>query len=59
MQIQTGLDIARVEHAERRWTAERYRRAGEARTETGCRTAAHQERRFSLVRGFVTRQVGT
>jgi hypothetical protein len=54
----TTLDIAPVEHAERIRGAERPRRAGEARTEPDCRTAARRERRFSFVRTLMTRQVG-
>jgi hypothetical protein len=53
----TSLDRARVEHAERIRSAERRRRAGEARLEPDCRTAARRERRFSFGRGLITRQV--
>jgi hypothetical protein len=53
----THIDVARIEHVERIREAERFRRAGEARTEPGCRTAARNERRFSFVRAILTRQV--
>lgn len=47
-----GFD--RNDHTERIRDAQRVRRAGMARTTTGCRTAARFERRFPLVRGLIS-----
>jgi hypothetical protein len=44
----------RNDHTERIRDAQRVRRAGMARTRTGCRTAARTERRFAFVRGLIT-----